>query len=231
MKKILTFSILLCVWATSVRAQSDHMDKKTLFLNAAFGVQVPDFNALNAVLSKEGYLPLNKIYFSRGGGFYTIFPKLPIASMFNLSTYTASNTKGNKSNWVRATQAGTSLGLVIKNSGKLQLIPYGGIIYSWLGVRLSNNAPVGTTFTDYLSTPANGHHMSSNGFMVNFGLHIARTQLGKGKLGRNTVIGLRTGYYLSLGNQSWKTSTFTLADGPDVNPGSFYNSLIIAFAQ
>lgn len=231
MEKSITFCILLCIWAASVMAQAENMAGKTLFLNTAFGVQVPAFSNLNGVLSKEGYLPLNKLYFSRGGGFYTIFPRIPVASMFNLCSYTASHTKENKSNWVRATQAGTSLGLVIKNSSKFQLIPYGGLVYSWFGVRVSNNAPGEADFASYLSAPANQHHLSSNGFMANFGLHVARTQLGKGKFGQSIVAGLRAGYYLPLGNQTWKTNTLTLTNGPNANSGGFYTSLIIGLAQ
>jgi hypothetical protein len=219
--------LLLCLWAGITWAQSD---SKVLYLNSAFGVQVPQFNELNKVLESAGYLPLQQVYFSRGGGFYTIFRKIPLATLFNLNSYTASQTESSKSNWVRATQAGTSLGLVLKRK-KLQLIPYGGVIFSWFGVRVSGNDPNGGTFNNYITGPANQLHVSSNQFMANLGVHLARTGFGNSKLGQNLVLGVRAGYYVPIGDQTWKTNTVTLSNGPEANPGSFYTSLIIGFAQ
>lgn len=231
MKKAIIICLLQCIYTISLQAQSVERDSKKLYLNAAFGIQAPQFDQLNTLLTEQGFLPLDKVYFSRGGGFYTIFPKIPLATLFNLSTYTATNTEGNRSNWVRSTQGGTALGLVVRNSTRFQLIPYGGIVYTWSGVRVSNQEPAEDTFTGYFSGQPNQFHASTNRFMANFGLHIARKSIGKGKIGENLVLGLRAGYFQPLGGAAWKTQNRTLSEGPKVNTGGFYTSLIIAFAQ
>src|SRR5687768_4615588 len=99
MKKIIVM-LLFSLGPSIAWAQSD---SKSLYLNSAFGVQIPQFDKLNNVLESAGYLPLQNVYFSRGGGFYTIFRKIPLATLFNLTSYTASQTEGSTSNWVRAT--------------------------------------------------------------------------------------------------------------------------------
>lgn len=223
------FLLSLCFFG--VQAQSTERDNKVLYLNTVVGVQIPTTYALNKVLSQEGFLPVSNVYFSRGGGFYTIFPKIPIATLFTLSSYTATTSEGERSSWVRATQAGTAIGLTILNNRTFQLIPYGGIVYSWFGVRVAKQEPASTSFNGYFAGQANQLHTSANGFMANAGLQIARKAIGKSKLGENLVLGLRAGYYLPLAAQVWKTQKTRLSDGPQVNTGGLYCSLLIAFAQ
>jgi hypothetical protein len=192
---------------------------------------MPTTSALNEVPTQEGFLSVKDEYFSRGGGFYTIFPKIPVDTLFSLSSYTATNSEGQRYNWVRATQAGTALGLTIVNNRTFQLILYGGLVYSWFGVRVAKQEPAATTFPSYFAGQSNQLHTSANGFMGNVGLQIARKVIGKRKLGESLVLGLRAGYYLPVGEQVWKTQEIRSTDGPKVNTGGLYLSFLLAFAQ
>lgn len=127
------------------------MVQKKVFIHNQFSIQIPDFSNLNTELSSSGFMNLNKIYFSRGGGFYTIFPNARLVTLFNYSTYSANMNTGNFTNSIRGTAVGTSLGISIFKKTNIQLIPFGGIIYSWFGARLSNNNTPNQTFSSYFT--------------------------------------------------------------------------------
>ena len=226
------FLLGIMLYATQTMAQSTtaSIPRRPFYLNSVVGFAVPDFANVNSELQKAGYLPLDKLYFVRGAGFYTIFPKLRLASIFNFSSFSAQTTMQTQSNWVRATSYGTSLGFVVKSDTKIQLIPYAGITYCLLGVRVSGASPA-NSFGGYLAGPSNQHQMALNQFMAGFGLHIAKSQLGNGTLGQKIAVGLRTGYTIPLGNANWKTDNVTLTGGPTANPGGFYTHLIIGISQ
>ncbi len=223
--------LLLLLTVGQLQAQDD-WGKKRFYLNTTFGFHAPELSALNTVLEENSYLKFNRLYFSRGAGFYTIFPKLRLASIFSFSTFSGTRQKDNQSNWLRGTSVGTSLGIAVLNNRKLQLIPYGGIVYSWFGLRIARSVPAGNTpFAGYLAGPSNQHHVAANQFMANFGLHLAKTQLGNSAVGQKILLGLRAGYYLPLGATTWKTSNVTLPEGPDSNGGGIYLQLVLGFLQ
>ncbi|MBC7923891.1 MAG: hypothetical protein H7Z75_22685 [Ferruginibacter sp.] len=195
------------------------------------GFQAPEVAELNARVGEGGYLKFNRIHFSRGAGFYTLFPKVRLASMFTFSTFSGTRNEGNASNWLRGTSAGTTLGVSVLNNGKLQLIPYGGVVYSWFGMRVASSVPGNTPFTGYLSGPSNQHHVSANQFMANFGLHLAKTPLGNSAIGQQLILGFRGGYYLPLGATAWKTNDAPLREGPASSAGGLYVQLIVGLLQ
>lgn len=201
---------------------------KRAFVHTMLGIQVPEFDALNTELENNGFMKLENVYFSRGGGFYTIFPKLHIASLFNYSTYSANKTEGANTNALRGTTVGTSLGIVFVNKPKFQLIPFGGIVYSWFGVRLSKNNNVSQTFSGYLASAPNQQHIATKGFTGNVGLHLATTPFINKQFGKSLVFGLRSGYYIPIDKQTkWTTNDTPLQDGPSINPQGFYCTFIL----
>ncbi len=226
-KHTVGLSLLLLPFLTNGQSSADNAPQKRVYLNSVLGVAAPGFGPLNTELKQAGFLPLSGVYFARGAGFYTIFPKVRLASIFNFSSYSGTNTEQNRSSWVRGSTAGTALGLVVRNNDRVQFIPYAGVVYSWFGARVSKLAPGSSTFTGYLAGPANQQHLGIEQFLANFGLHLSKPSLGKGSLTQKLLIGIRAGYLTPLGKPSWKTNDMPISGGPSVNPGGLYAHLII----
>jgi hypothetical protein len=204
---------------------------KKVFVHSMLGIQVPEFNPLNTELENNGFMKLDKVYFSRGGGLYTIFPKAHIATLFNYTTYSSDKTEGSNTNSVRGTTVGTSLGVVLLNNPKYQLIPFGGIVYSWFGVRLSKNNNSNQTFNDYLGGGLNQQHIATKGYQGNIGLHFSTTPFANKKFGKTLNFGLRSGYYIPLDKTTkWTTNNIKLEGGPSVNSQGFYCNFIFGIA-
>jgi hypothetical protein len=204
---------------------------KRVFLHSLLGVQLPEFTALNTELQNNGFLKLDKVYFSRGGGFYTIFPKWHLATLFNYSTYTANKTEGANTNALRGTVVGTSLGVTVLNTAKLQLIPFGGVVYSWFGVRLSKNNSANQSFNGYLAGGQNQQHIATQGFTGNVGLHFATTPFVNNMILKNLNFGLRAGYYIPFGKTTqWTTNHISLQGGPKINSQGLYCNFIFGIA-
>jgi len=233
MRNCYFYSIIcgLFLFATTALAQSGTQEK-AFYLNGASGFSMPGLDKLNTVVKGAGFIPFNSVYFSRGGGFFTTFPKARLASIFNFSTYSGSKTEGANHNWLRSTQVGTSLGFIASSrTSSFQLIPYAGLAYSFFGARVSGNAATGGNFSSYFQGPANQYHVSNNQFVANVGLHIAKTQLGSSKFGEKLLMGGRFGYYIPLGDGTWKASDVKLNSGPAINAGGFYATLILGVRQ
>lgn len=174
---------------------------------------------------------MGKVYFSRGGGFYTIFPHLHLATLFNYTTYSANKTEGSNTNSLRGTTVGTSLGIVVINTATLQLIPFGGVNYSWFGVRLSKNNSANQTFNNYLGSGSNQQHIATQSYIGNVGLHFAMTPFENKQYLKNLNIGLRTGYYIPFGKTTkWTTNNTNLQGGPKINSQGFYCNFIFGLA-
>ena len=204
---------------------------KRVFIHSMLGVQSPDFSTLNTELTNNGFMKLDATYFSRGGGFYTIFPKLHLATLFNYSTYSSNKTEGNNTSALRGTTVGTSIGIVMLNKPKYQLIPFGGVIYSWFGVRLSKNNSVGTNFNDYLSGSLNQQHLATEGFTGNVGVHLATTPFANKKVAKDITLGIRSGYYIPINKATkWTTNDNALQGGPSINSQGFYGAFILGIA-
>jgi hypothetical protein len=122
---------------------------------------MPEFNALNTELENNGFMKLDKVYFSRGGGLYTIFPKVTHIHCLIIMTYSADKTEGSNTNSVRGTTVGTSLGVVLLNNPKYQLIPLGGIVYSWFMLDYLKNNNSNQTFNDYLGGGLNTNNTAA----------------------------------------------------------------------
>lgn len=213
------------------KANTKVITAKKIFIHSMFGIQVPEFSALNTELANNGYMKLDKVYFSRGGGFYTIFPKAHVATLFTYSTYTANKTEGTNTNSLRGTTVGTSLGMVLLNKPKYQLIPFGGIVYSWFGIRISKNTTTNQTFNDYLGSGLNQQHIATEGFTGNIGLHFSTTPFVNKNFGKNLNFGLRTGYYIPMNKTTkWTTNNTELQGGPNINSQGFYCNFILGIA-
>jgi len=214
-----------------VKKNIQQISPKRAFIHSMLGVQVPEFSSLNTELANNDFMELDQIYFSRGGGFYTIFPKAHIATLFNYTTFSSSKTEGSSTNSLRGTTVGTSLGIVLLNKPKYQLIPFGGIVYSWFGVRLSKNNNPSQTFNNYLGSGLNQQHIATEGFTGNIGLHFAATPFANKKFGRNLNFGLRSGYYIPMDKSSkWTTNQINLQGGPNINSQGFYCNFIFGIA-
>ena len=215
----------------NAKANTKPITPKKVFIHSMLGIQSPDFSALNTELTNNGFMKLDATYFSRGGGFYTIFPKLHLATLFNYSTYSANKTEGNNTNDLRGTTVGTSLGIVLLHNPKYQLIPFGGIVYSWFGVRLSKNSNLSPNFNGYLSGGLNQQHIATEGYTGNVGLHFATNPFVNKKIGKNITLGIRSGYYIPIDKATkWTTNGNTLKDGPSVNSQGFYGTFIFGIA-
>ncbi len=198
-----------------------------VYLHNLSGIIAPNLSELNSALSDNGFMPLDELFFSCGGGFYTIFPRSRLVTFFNYSTYSRDKTVGDFSNSIRGTTVGTSLGYSALSRGKWQLIPFAGAVYSWFGARVSQASVEGQTFSGYLSGGGNQQHVATNGFVANVGLHLAVTDIFKGNIGRNLFIGLRPDFFIPLGDLQWQTNDVKLSDGPAINPQGFQCSLVL----
>lgn len=227
---LLAASLLLVATQSYGQSTGAESTTKRVYLNSVLGLSFPGAGNLNTELAKSGFLPLTGTYFARGAGFYTLFPKVRLATLFNFSSYSGTNTDNNRSTWVRGTTAGTSLGIIVRNTSHIQIIPYAGLAYSWFGTRLSKVAPGNTTFSGYVSGPANQQHLALEQFLGNVGLHVVKPGLGKSALAKQLIVGLRGAYYFPLNTPTWKTNAVNLSGGPSINPGGAYLHLIIGSA-
>lgn len=227
---LLAATLLLPAIQSNGQSTGTETATKRVYLNSVVGLSFPGAGNLNTELTKSGFLPLSGTYFARGAGFYTLFPKVRLATLFNFSSYSGTSTDNNRSTWVRGSTAGTSLGIIVCNTSSIQVIPYAGLVYSWFGTRLSKVAPGNTTFSGYLSGPANQQHLALEQYLGNAGLHVVKTGLGKSALTRQLIAGLRGGYFFPLNTPVWQTNTVDLTGGPNINPGGAYLHLIIGSA-
>lgn len=232
MKKNIVFFWLL-LGGVTIYGQTGNPDtkKNILVIHSSFGVSAPILTNLNNELTPGGYLPLQKAYFSRGGGFYITFPKTGITTLFNFITYSGTKREDNKSTWARGTSVGTSLGYSIPPGNSIQLIPFAGVLYSFFGVRATADLPDNTDFSDYFRSSSTQHHASTNQFLLNYGIHIAKTNFGKSALSQRIVAGIRIGYQSSLSKPKWSVNKTRLTDGPGINSGGFYAQVIIGLLQ
>ncbi|MBO0933727.1 hypothetical protein [Fibrella aquatilis] len=229
MKHTTPLVFLLSMLAASAIAQSsaDIPVGRRIFLNSVLGISAPGFSDLNASLSKAGFLPLSGVYFARGAGLMTVFPKARLATIVNFSSYTGTATDATRSSWARGTTAGASLGVLARNTDRVQIIPYAGLAYSWFGTRLAKTAPVSTAFDGYINGPTNQQYIGNEQFMGNVGLHVGKPGIGRGALAQKILVGLRAGYMFPLAQPTWQTNGVTLSGGPSANTGGTYLHLVI----
>lgn len=229
MKHAILLLLLITILTTNAVAQSttDVPIGKRVFLNSVLGVTAPGFSDLNATLSKAGFLPLSGVYFTRGAGLMTLFPKARLATIVNFSSYTGTATDATRSSWARGTTVGTSLGFLARNTDRVQVIPYAGLAYSWFGTRLAKTAPVSTAFDGYINGPTNQQYVGNEQFMGNVGLHVGKPGIGRGALAQKILVGLRAGYMFPLAQPTWQTNGVTLSGGPSANTGGAYLHLVI----
>lgn len=228
--KKLTASLIACLFlfSESMIAQSN---EKKLVIHSIAGFNSPQLNEFNKILAAEGLPQFRDFYFTRGGGFYTIFPKARLASLFNFATFSGNKKDGDQSNWLRSTQVGTSLGFVATRNEKMQVIPYAGLVYSFFGARVSGDDVSNTSLGSYFDGTANQYHVSSNQFMGHVGLHVSKVGIGDQRLLEKIVVGFRAGYYIPLGNSKWKSNNNALTGGPNINPGGLYATFLLGLQQ
>ncbi len=233
MKNSITFiaaSLLLLASQSYGQSSSGGVATKRVYLNSVLGLSFPSAANLNAELTKAGFLPLSGAYFARGAGLYTLFPKAHLATILNFSSYSGTDTDQSRSTWVRGSTAGISLGIIVRNTDRVQVIPYAGLAYSWFGTRLSEVAPASTAFSGYLNGTANQQHLGLEQYLGNVGLQVVKPGLGKGAVGSQLIIGLRGGYFFPLNTPTWQTNNVDLVGGPSINPGGAYLHLVIGSA-
>ena len=209
-----------------------YSQSKKLVIHSLTGLSFPGAGDLNDVLRPAGLLEVGSVYFSRGAGFYTTFPKLRLVSMTSFQSYSGTKEKDRKSSSVRGTQIGTSLGLQLTRREGLELVPFAGLAYSFFGVRSASFSPAANTpVFNYLQAGSNQNHISTNQWMGQVGVQLVKEGVGQSRIGQRLAIGARTGIYLPFGDAKWKTNDTDLANGPKVNSGGYYLSLLFGFVQ
>ncbi len=204
---------------------------KRAFVHSLLGIEWAQTTSLNQMLETNGFLPSENTVFTRGAGFYTLFPKIHLATLFQFSTFSTNQVSGNQSNALRGTTAGTSLGVPIIQSDRWQCVPYIGAVYSWFGVRVSNNQTTATSFNQYLTSNANQHHIATEGFIGNAGVHGSWAPFSGSNFWKSWNFGLRAGYYFPFTrSMKWNTNGYTLPDGPSGNPHGPYACFIIGIS-
>ncbi|MEO5684016.1 MAG: lipase family protein [Chitinophagaceae bacterium] len=203
---------------------------KRMVIHSAFGFQTPQFNNLNQQLSAAGFMKFNKTYFTRGAGFFTVFPQIRLATLLNYQTYTSTKSEGSMENSLRGTTVGTSLGFSLLRSSTTFIIPFAGVSYSWFGARISKTQSTPQSLNSYLTGTANQQHIAYNGFVSNVGLHLSFMPFINKNIGKNTVMGFKAGYFGTLGNPSWKTNNTKLDGGPKTNTQGFYANFVLGTA-
>ncbi len=202
--------------------------KRIVTIHSQIGIQVPSFKELNTILTQNGHLKLEDVYFSRGGGFYTLFTKTNLVSIFNYSTYASTQTNGSISNSLRGTTVGTSLGYNFSKKSTLQIVPYAGIIYSWFGLNTNNNVVNSQSFNTLLSSYGNQTYVRTKGFTGNIGMQISTTPFKKNRV-KDLTLGIRTGYYIPFGSTKWDSNNKVINDGPNINSQGYYANFIVGF--
>lgn len=203
---------------------------KKIFLHATFGMQSPTFDNINTHLTAAGFMKFSGTYFTRGAGLVTLFPLVRLSTLLNYQTYTSNKVDGNFDNSLRGTTVGTSLGYMLLRSPNTHVIPFAGISYSWFGARISKSNAASQSFDEYLNSDANQQHISYNSFVTNIGLHLSFMPFTNKKLGANTILGIKGGYFSPIGSAKWKTNNTKLTDGPKTNTQGFYLNLVIGTA-
>lgn len=225
-RSCLASALLLCM-AFNVPAQS-----RKLVIHGVIGANFPGITKFNDELSRAGLAEAPTVYFTRGGGFYSVSPSTRIATLFYFASYTGTKDAGQSSTAVRSTQVGSSLGYALSRNAAFEVIPFAGLAYSFFGARpvrtdAGNDAPFG----DFIGGEPNQYNLSHNNWAGHIGLHLARSGFGSGALGKNLVLGLRSGYYLPIGGTAWKSNKVSLSGGPSLNAGGYYVTFIFGFAQ
>lgn len=214
----------------AARARTKPLVPKKMFLHSVFGFQRPDFDNLNQQLATAGFIKFNKMYFTRGAGFFTVFPQIRLATLLNYQTYTVTKNEGNAENSLRGTTVGTSLGISLLRSPTTHIIPFGGLSYSWFGARISKTVAGSQALNSYLNSSANQQHISYNGYISNFGLHVSLMPLLNKRILHNTVLGFKAGYFSNMGNPKWKTNNSILTGGPKTNAQGLYVNMVLGTA-
>ncbi len=226
MKKILLAGALL------LAALHGFSQSKKLVIHSLTGFSFPGAGDLNDELRNADLLEVGSVYFSRGAGFYTVFPKLRLVSLTSFQSYSGTKEKEGKSSSVRGTQIGSSLGLQLTRREGVELVPFAGLAYSFFGVRSASTSPAGGTgFSNYLVAGSNQNHISTNQWLAQVGVQLVKEGIGQSRLAQRIAIGARTGIFLPLGDPKWKTNDTQLSGGPGVNSGGYYLSLLFGFVQ
>lgn len=214
----------------SARTQAPISQKKAFYLHSWLGLASPGFNDLNKALTRANHVDLPQVFFSRGGGFYLFYNNSRVVQFFQFSTYSGSKKSGIRRAWARGTQLGTAWGLDLRRRTRLQAIPYAGVAYSMLGLRLTN-ATASSGFASYLSGSGNQFYVAQNQWLANVGVHLGASPVGKSGFGQKLDLAVRAGYYLPLNNGTWKANHADLNGGPKVNSGGLYAGVVLGIRQ
>lgn len=232
LKRILVVAGMAAIYLNSSAQNPSDKDLpvKKMFLHSQFGIQLPGFSSLNDELIPRGFNPLSAAFFSRGAGFYTIFPKSRLVSFANYQTYAGTKKSGGRENAVRGTIAGSGIGYNLVNHTRAHLIPFIGLQYTWFGVRLSKTITTEQDFDDYLGSAANQNHIASNGFMGTTGIQAAFMPFSGSRLISNAVIGLKISYSIPVSEPKWKSNNTDLRNGPNSTTQGLFTGLVLGIA-
>jgi len=200
--------------------------KRIVTLHSQFGIQAPSLSNLNSILVSSGYLKLNGLYFSRGGGFFTLFTKSKLVTLFNYATYDANHSEGNLSYSIRGTTVGTSIGYNFSKNPKVLVTPYLGIVYSWFGINLSQGVISSQQFNSFVAGSPNQLHFSTKGFTGNLGLQVSTTPFQRNKL-KDFTVGIRSGIYIPMEDKNWETNGTSIGEGPSINSQGYYAHIML----
>lgn len=118
---------------------------------------------------------------------------------------------------------------ILQNKTKTFLYPFAGIDISSLTLSLTDNSSAGMNFNSNLTSLTGQKTLFSTPvFFMNIGMGFDQQIL---KRKNKILLGLRTGYRLALTDIKWGADIYQVEDGPDIDLGRFYFSVVFSSAK
>lgn len=203
---------------------------RRVFIHNHGGVLLTNFSNLNSILSRNALIELSPIQLTRGGGNYTIFPKYRLALLTTYVTYTQSRFKANQAYYIRGNLIGSTIGYTVFEETDKQIIPFVGLAYSSVRLRLSVNNNARPDMEEYLKTDNLQYNIFQWGIAGNVGVHFGRSHIFSGMFGELITMGCRLGYAFPINMTPWLTDGKNISRYPKVNSQGFYSSIFVGLA-
>ena len=231
----LLFSVSICAAQNDTLAYDLEQTATTMkqkinrrvFIHNHGGLLLTNFSNLNSILKSNGLIEISALQLTRGGGNYTIFPKSKIALMTSYVTYSQSRFKSNQTYYMRGNLIGSTIGYTVFEETDKQIIPFFGLAYSSVRLRLSVNNEARPDMEAYLQTDNRQYNIFQWGLAGNVGLHLGRSHIFNGMFGELITMGCRIGYAFPIDMTPWRTEGKNISRQPKVNSQGLYTSLFI----
>lgn len=228
MKTFYLTIVLLFVGLLSF-GQSDSTKTSNKQFHTYYGLQVPDFKELNAVLGVNNYPQLNSNNFSVGLGIIKLTKK-KIAIEQELFFYQQSKKNDTMTTSVRSISFNQSLlGYSYVYNEKFKMYSCFGLTYMGTIVKVTKETPSSIQFNNYASVVGNQIEMMTNNFMANLTTHLTYA-IKMPDTKNRLILGLRAAYYLPFEKSKWQMNKTKLDNGPNINPGGYAVNFVLGFS-